>query len=192
MGNFGKKRTRIAIHQPNFVPWLPYFYKMAHVDIFVLLNRVQFEKNGYQNRFMYKGKWITKPVEKRTAKICDKKYVDGINVAGLNDTWIRAIKGTLGIDALLIDDSIQSECKPKDATDNLIDLIKAVSRYYKIDDPVYVTNSEAKDKYLDEENMRSSGVKIEYLKVPKVLQVSTFEALEIWGIEGTRKQLCRV
>jgi len=35
----------ITIHQPNFVPWYPYFQKIQQADVFVLLGHCQFEKN---------------------------------------------------------------------------------------------------------------------------------------------------
>lgn len=37
----------VAIHQPNFLPWLGYFYKMLMADIFVFLDCVPFSKGGY-------------------------------------------------------------------------------------------------------------------------------------------------
>src|ERR1700730_2689424 len=42
----------VAIHQPNFLPWLGYFDKLARCDMFVLLDSVQFPKrNGtWMNR----------------------------------------------------------------------------------------------------------------------------------------------
>jgi hypothetical protein len=40
----------IAIHQPQFMPWLGYFDKMGQVDAFVLLDNVQYKKNEFQNR----------------------------------------------------------------------------------------------------------------------------------------------
>jgi hypothetical protein len=56
----------VAVHQPNYLPWLGYFYKIAHCDIFVMLDDVQFTKNGYQNRTRIKGPkeavWLTQPV----------------------------------------------------------------------------------------------------------------------------------
>lgn len=30
-----------AMHQPNYLPWLGYFHKMAHTDVFVYLDHVQ-------------------------------------------------------------------------------------------------------------------------------------------------------
>ena len=39
----------IAIHQPNYIPWLGYFYKIWQSDIFVFLDDVQFTNEGMQN-----------------------------------------------------------------------------------------------------------------------------------------------
>ena len=59
----------IAIHQPQFMPWLGYFDKMDRCDIFVLLDNVQFKKNEYQNRNKIKTsqgwEWFTLPVKYR-------------------------------------------------------------------------------------------------------------------------------
>jgi hypothetical protein len=57
---------RVAIHQPNFLPWLGYFYKLARCDLFVILDDAQFSKEGYINRTMIKttsGKqWLSVPI----------------------------------------------------------------------------------------------------------------------------------
>ena len=57
---------RIAIHQPQFMPWLGYFDKMKQADLFVLLDNVQFKKNEFQNRNKIKTpnkwQWLTVPV----------------------------------------------------------------------------------------------------------------------------------
>ena len=39
----------IATHQPNYIPWMGYFYKISQCDIFVFLDDVQFSKTGAHN-----------------------------------------------------------------------------------------------------------------------------------------------
>ncbi len=56
----------LAAHQPQYLPWLGFFDKLAQADVFVLLDDVQFKKNDWQNRNRIKGpsgpQWITVPV----------------------------------------------------------------------------------------------------------------------------------
>jgi len=40
----------VAIHQPNYIPWLGYFFKIAHVDRFVFLDMVQYPDRSFVNR----------------------------------------------------------------------------------------------------------------------------------------------
>lgn len=55
-----------SIHQPQYIPWVPYFDKILQSDVFIFLDSVQFQKNGVQNRNQIKmdGKavWLTVPV----------------------------------------------------------------------------------------------------------------------------------
>jgi WbqC-like protein family len=57
---------QIAICQPTYLPWLGYFDLMDHVDTFVLLDTVQFEKQSWQQRNRIKTptglQWLTVPV----------------------------------------------------------------------------------------------------------------------------------
>ncbi|NJN35508.1 MAG: WbqC family protein [Saprospiraceae bacterium] len=41
---------RIAIHQPNYFPWLGYFYKIWASDKFVFHDNVEFTKKSYTKR----------------------------------------------------------------------------------------------------------------------------------------------
>ncbi|WP_164668013.1 WbqC family protein [Virgibacillus doumboii] len=57
---------KIAIHQSQYLPWAPYFRKVAQSDLFVIMDAVQFQKNGVQNRNKIRNKhedfWLTIPV----------------------------------------------------------------------------------------------------------------------------------
>ncbi|MFM7012633.1 MAG: WbqC family protein [Betaproteobacteria bacterium] len=57
---------KIAIHQPNFMPWIGFFRKLYLSDLFVLFDDVQFEKGGYINRVKVKlsntESWLTQPI----------------------------------------------------------------------------------------------------------------------------------
>ncbi|MDD4996667.1 MAG: WbqC family protein [Syntrophales bacterium] len=59
----------VAVHQPQYLPWLGYFDKMDRADVFVLLDTVQFKKNEWQNRNRIKTasgpQWLTVPVTYR-------------------------------------------------------------------------------------------------------------------------------
>jgi len=81
----------VAIHQPNYLPWIGFFQKMALVDIFVILDTVQFSKDSYTQRTKIRTKegwiWLTIPVEK-------KFYFRPINEVYLppNDKWKKKHK----------------------------------------------------------------------------------------------------
>lgn len=59
---------KVAIHQPNFFPWLGYFNKIHNADVFVFLDDAEYTKNSYINRskIVYnklKVDWITLPIQ---------------------------------------------------------------------------------------------------------------------------------
>jgi hypothetical protein len=60
----------VAIHQPNFYPWLGFFDKWHRADIFVLLDDVQYPKSGggWTNRcgILVNGDkaWFTAPINR--------------------------------------------------------------------------------------------------------------------------------
>ncbi|TAJ07285.1 MAG: hypothetical protein EPO61_15110 [Nitrospirae bacterium] len=57
---------RVAIHQPQYLPWLGYLDKIDRADVFVILDTVQFKKNEWQNRNRIRTaqgcQWVTVPV----------------------------------------------------------------------------------------------------------------------------------
>jgi WbqC-like protein family len=57
---------KIAICQPTYLPWLGYFDLIDQVDIFVLLDNVQFQRQSWQHRNRLKTpsglNWLTVPV----------------------------------------------------------------------------------------------------------------------------------
>ena len=59
----------VAVHQPQYLPWLGYFDKIDRADMFVILDTVQYKKNEYQNRNRIKNpqgwQWLTVPVRYR-------------------------------------------------------------------------------------------------------------------------------
>ncbi len=82
----------LAAHQPQYLPWLGYFAKLAQVDIFVLLDTVQFKKNEWQNRNRIRGaggsQWLTVPVRHRFPQ-----RIHEVEIAG--DRWARKHRATL-------------------------------------------------------------------------------------------------
>lgn len=40
----------VAIHQLHYLPWLRYIDKIHRADVFIVLDDIQFNKNGWQNR----------------------------------------------------------------------------------------------------------------------------------------------
>ncbi len=59
----------VAVHQPQYLPWLGYFDKIRIADVFCYLDNVQYKKNEWQNRNRIKTaqnwQWLTVPVHYR-------------------------------------------------------------------------------------------------------------------------------
>jgi|SRR5215472_4094043 len=82
----------VAAHQPNYLPWIGFFEKMARADCFVIVDHVQFERQNFQNRNRIKladgVRWLTVPVHRgrQADRICDKEIVAG---ASIHTDWQR-------------------------------------------------------------------------------------------------------
>jgi len=70
----------VAIHQPNFLPWIGYFYKIAKSDIFVFLDNVQYTKNSFINRNKIKTSqdviWLTIPISFKFGQLINEVKID--------------------------------------------------------------------------------------------------------------------
>lgn len=87
----------VAIHQPNFMPWLGYFDKLARADIFVLLDNVAVQKTGgaYTNRVEIaphgRRQWLTVPLA-RNAEL--RQSIDAARIVETGP-WRRKMCATL-------------------------------------------------------------------------------------------------
>lgn len=56
----------VSAHQPSYIPYLGYVHKLIISDLFIIMDNVQYEKNGYTNRNMIKTSngpiWLTVPI----------------------------------------------------------------------------------------------------------------------------------
>ena len=76
LGKPGTPRVLVGIHQLHYVPWLRYFEKIARSDVFIVLDNIQYNKNGWQNRNKIKSPagvlTLTVPVFETFAQSLDK------------------------------------------------------------------------------------------------------------------------
>jgi hypothetical protein len=59
----------VCIHQPDFMPWLGFYHRLSQSDLYVVLDSVQFIRQGWQHRDKIKtaqgAHWLTVPVKTR-------------------------------------------------------------------------------------------------------------------------------
>jgi len=167
----------VTIHQPNFMPWYPFFQKIQQADIFVLLGHCQFEKNGYQNRFNMDGKWNTMSVKKGLEFINTKQYIDAKkdweriknsipkykhilsemddlisdNLYQTNSSIIRYLVKKLDIDTIIVED-YETDLT---STSRLVDICKRNGA------TTYLAGQGGKD-YLNEELFNIENIQVVY------------------------------
>ncbi len=89
---------KIAIHQPNYLPYLGFFDKMNKADVFVIYDDAQFNKEDFQHRNkirIFNGwKWLTVPVEKKRIPIREIKIRNSLLTKGQmwNDVHLSMLK----------------------------------------------------------------------------------------------------
>ncbi|MBI5804732.1 WbqC family protein [candidate division TA06 bacterium] len=74
----------VAAHQPNYLPWAGYFYKMARCDVFVFLDSVQYSRTSYTARCSVKqcdgrASWLSVPVLKKG------RYFQNVNQVAIDN-----------------------------------------------------------------------------------------------------------
>jgi hypothetical protein len=79
-------QTVVAIHQPNFLPWLGWFDKLRRADKFIILDDVQFPKSGA-------GTWINRV-----------RMIIGGRPAWVTLPVVRTFEGTRLISEMLLDE----------------------------------------------------------------------------------------
>lgn len=72
---------KVAIHQPNYLPWCGYFAKMSACDVFVFLDDAQMSKGSYVSRTKIRSKggpqWLTVPTS-----VHDRPIIADVAIAG--------------------------------------------------------------------------------------------------------------
>lgn len=86
---------KLAIHQPNYLPWPGYFFKMAQCDIFVILDTVQFPRgSSVANRNLIKTpngmQMLTVPIKRKGLSL--QSFNDAIVLPGWKKKHLKALK----------------------------------------------------------------------------------------------------
>ena len=89
----------VAIHQPNFLPWLGYFDKLARADVFVVLDDVQFprtSKGTWMNRVKLlvggQPRWVTVPIVRSDGALREVREVRIDDSQPWRDKALRTIE----------------------------------------------------------------------------------------------------
>jgi hypothetical protein len=80
--------TSVAIHQPNYIPWLAYFRKIAHADFFVFFDNVQMpggKSYVYRTAINVQKKhhWLSVPISNKS------KFLPINETHISNNQWIK-------------------------------------------------------------------------------------------------------
>ncbi len=84
---------RMAFHQPNYLPNLSFFFKMASVDLFVITTNLQFVRREWQSRAKLPNgagdQWITIPVLGPSRQMIREARINN------GEPWRRKHRGTI-------------------------------------------------------------------------------------------------
>ena len=86
----------VGMHQPNYLPWSGFFYKMLKSDVFILTDNCQYISGSYINRTRIKSahgtEWMTIPIYskgRRFQAIRDARIVSPVNCFVEQQTTLR-------------------------------------------------------------------------------------------------------
>ena len=59
------KLIKVSAHQPNFIPWVGFWHKLLHSNVFVITTGMQYVRRGFSNRVIMgdNNSWATVPVK---------------------------------------------------------------------------------------------------------------------------------
>ncbi len=163
-------KKSIAIHQPNYLPWLGYFYKIYESDVFVFLDDAQFSNKGMHNYTYIKtanGSFRLKfPVQQRFGdKINEVSSKDEL---GWKDKHLAILKSNYS--------------KAKYFTEVFNDYMQLISKDYM---DITELNGElikfySKKLCIETEFINSSDLNIELTKEEKIIAICTVLGAKIY------------
>lgn len=168
----------VAVHQPNYLPWLGYFQKIATSDVFVFLDDVEYTSNSWINRNKIKTPdgwtWLTVPVRDSTGPIEEVRIAD--------DGW-RTVHRK----------SLQQNYGKADGFDEAIDLFEeAYARSWDslCELNVHLIRSIADRLGLDCRFVRSSSLDVDATKTERIVRLcSELDADRYLSGTGARSYL---
>lgn len=122
----------IAIHQPNYLPWLGYFYKIYQSDFFVFLDDVQYSNKGMHNYTYLK----TSNGSYRLKYPVNQKFGDNIHQVSSKDeiNWKRKHLETIAVNykkAPYFEEVFEGyKTILEEHYNNIVDLNTALIRFY--------------------------------------------------------------
>jgi hypothetical protein len=183
---------KCAIHQPNLVPWLPYFEKMRSVDVFVIMTHAQFSKGGHLNRFNHDNQWYTMSVNHGIEPLMQKRYVNyesdwrkiidrlpqfasifadlavvpSANLVAMNISIIMRLRMLLGIETEIVMD--KKSCAR--STERLVEICREVGA------DSYLAGASGK-AYLDLSKFEDAGIAVEFQDLSGIRKISSLQAI---------------
>ncbi len=158
----------LVAHQPEFLPWLSYISKATMGDVYFILDTVQFEKEGFQNRNKIRIKnslgwqWLTIPIllgKKKLINLSDIKIDDK---AGWQQKHLKSIKLSYGktpyFDEIYPElEGIYNKFDGELLVEFVVSLIEYTFNKFDVNIPIYRT-SELKNLGFDLDGQKSDLV----------------------------------